>query len=490
MKKVLISSLLFPPLGLVLLWRSLQASLRLKILATIAIALYSVIYFPAAKPVFLRMAGLEIEWRGAVAPVLTWNKTHPNYDALEASRRVQPKAAVAPLVPGAQADWPGFRGPLRDAHYDQSPISTNWPAAGLPALWKQPVGGGYASFAIAGGRAFTIEQRRQQEAVTAYDLETGLELWAAAYPAFFTEALGGEGPRATPSFSEGKVYSIGGVGDLLCLDAATGKIVWQVNILTNNSAPLLKYGMAPSPLVVQDKVIVEAGGPKGHSIVAYDKLTGKPLWRALDDKGAYASPMLVSLAGQEQLLVVTELRVLGLQIQDGSSLWMTPWIVNERNRANAQPVLLAANRFLLSAGYGTGCEAVEISRASGRFEARRLWHNIKLRNKFTSSIFWQGYIYGLDEDTLVCLDAQTGERKWREGRYGYGQVVLAGGHLIVLSNDGQLALVKAIPDRYEELAHFQALEGKTWNYPALAGGKILVRNAVQMACFDLRPAKH
>ncbi len=196
--------------------------------------------------------------------------------------------------------------------------------------------------------------------------------------------------------------------------------------------------------------------------------------------------MLVSLAGQEQLLVVTELRVVGLQVQDGSLLWMTPWIVNERNRDNAQPVLLATNRFLLSAGYGTGCEAVEISRSAGRFEARRLWHNIRLRNKFASSLYWQGCIYGLDEDTLTCLDAQTGERKWKEGRYGYGQVLLADGYLIVLSGDGQLALVKASPDRFEELGRFQAIEGKTWNHPAMFGGKILIRNAVQMACFDLR----
>jgi outer membrane protein assembly factor BamB len=168
---------------------------------------------------------------------------------------------------------------------------------------------------------------------------------------------------------------------------------------------------------------------------------------------------------------------------------MTPWIVNERNRANAQPVLLGTNRFKLSAGYGTGCEAVEISHTGGRFEAKRLWHNIRLKNKFASSLYWQGFIYGLDEDTLTCLDAQTGERKWREGRYGYGQVLLADGCLIVLSGDGHLALVKASPDRYEELGRFQAIEGKTWNYPALAEGKILVRNAVQMACFDLRPAK-
>jgi outer membrane protein assembly factor BamB len=199
--------------------------------------------------------------------------------------------------------------------------------------------------------------------------------------------------------------------------------------------------------------------------------------------------MLVQLAGQQQLLVVTDHRAVGLQVQDGALLWTTPWIVKQKNRANAQPVILGTNRFMLSAGYGTGSQAVEISRTNSGFEAKPLWHNLWLKNKFTSSVFWQGFVYGLDEDMLVCLDAQTGERKWKDGRYGYGQVVVADGYLIVLGGDGQLALVKASPDRYQEVAHFQAIEGKTWNHPAMSGGKILLRNAVQMACFDLRPGK-
>jgi outer membrane protein assembly factor BamB len=219
--------------------------------------------------------------------------------------------------------------------------------------------------------------------------------------------------------------------------------------------------------------------------VAYDKLTGKNIWRVLDDPCAYASPMLVQLAGREQLLVVTDHRAAGLQVSDGALLWATPWVVKQGNRDNAQPVILGTNQFMLSAGYGTGSEAVEVSRTTAGFDAKPLWHNTFLKNKFSSSVFWQGYIYGLDEDMLVCLDAQTGERKWKDGRYGYGQIVLAGGNLVILGGEGQLALVKASPDHYEELARFQAIEGKTWNHPAISGGKILVRNEVQMACFDL-----
>ncbi len=489
MKRIRIASLLFPPLGLVLLWGSGQVRLGRKILGTLGIGLYSLLYAGGVLLLLVRFTGLDWEWRGGFPPVLTWHKTRPDYDAVEASRRAQTKAVAPPPALGGQVDWPGFRGPHRDGHYNQTPIATHWPADGLRPIWKQPIGGGYASFAIAGGRAFTIEQRREQEAVTAYDVETGRELWATRYPAAFDEPLGGEGPRATPYFSEGKLYSLGALGDLLCLDAADGKVIWKVNILTDNMANLLQYAMAGSPLVVGDKVIVQAGGAKGRSVVAYDKQSGNAIWRVLDDPAAYSSPMLVSLAGQEQLLVVTDHRAVGLQVSDGALLWETPWVVKQNNRNNAQPVLLGTNRFLLSAGYGTGCEAVEISRTGNGLAGTPLWHNIWLKNKFTSSVFWQGFVYGLDEDVLVCLDAQTGERKWKDGRYGYGQVLVADGYLIVLGGEGVLALVKASPDHYEEVAHFQALEGKTWNHPAMTGGKILVRNAVQMACFDLRGDK-
>jgi len=492
MKKIRIASFLFPPLGLVLLWRAPQIPFLRKIFGTVGIALYSVIYAGGIIALLVFTTGLQFEWIGPYLPVLTWHKTMPNYDAVEASRRTQSKMAAEPPPAIVKVQWPGFRGLHRDGHYDDYLIATQWPAEGLRPLWKEPIGGGYSSFAIADGRAFTIEQRRDAEAVTAYDVQDGRELWATTYPTKFDEMISGEGPRATPSFDDGRVYSIGGMGDLLCLDAKTGKEIWKLNILTDNRADVPYYGMASSPLIVQGKVIVQAGGPNGRSVAAYNKLTGKPLWRALDDPGAYSSPMLVELAGKEQLLVVTDHRAVGLEIQDGALLWSTPWVVKQRNRNISQPVLLATNRFMLSAGYGTGSEAVEISRTGTGFEAKPLWHTTALKNKFTSSVFLRGYVYGLDEDILVCLDAQTGERKWKDGRYGYGQVLLAddylaGNDLIVLTGDGQLALVKANPDHYEELAHFQAIEGKTWNHPAMFDGKILVRNAVQMACYDLRP---
>jgi outer membrane protein assembly factor BamB len=204
----------------------------------------------------------------------------------------------------------------------------------------------------------------------------------------------------------------------------------------------------------------------------------------MDDKQAYTSPMLVTLAGQRQLLIVVARRIVGLKPEDGALLWEIPWQVQYDN-AIAQPVLVGTNRFVMSAGYGGGAMLVEISRAGEGFLARQVWKNQNLKNKFNNSVFWNGFVYGLDEGILTCIDAATGRRQWKEGRYGYGQLLLASGHLVVLSGEGELVLVRASPEKHQELARFQAIQGKTWNHPAIANGRILVRNAVEMACFQI-----
>jgi outer membrane protein assembly factor BamB len=482
-----LATLLFPPAGLTLLWLG-PYRLGKKFFGTLGILLYCLPYSALIIWLLLRFTTLQVEWRGGFPPVLTYSKTLPDYEAVEKHRTRQTRLtpSIATPAPKSQpAYWTDFRGPKRDGHYDELPINTNWPANGLPQLWRQPIGGGYASFTIAEGLAFTIEQRRDNEVVTAYNLQTGREIWTNGWTASFQESMGGDGPRATPTYHAGKIYALGAEGELRCLEASTGKRIWSKNILADNDAANIAYGMAASPLIVDDKVIVQPGGLGGKSVVAYDKLTGKPLWKSLNDPAAYSSPMLVNLAGQRQLLIVTATRVVGLEIETGKLLWEHPWVVKLDNRNIAQPLILNSNRFFLSAGYGTGCQAVEITRSDSHYSARTLWQNKFLKNKFTSSVFWNGFIYGLDEDILTCLDAQTGERKWKDGRYGYGQILLASGHLIILSGEGELALVKAIPERHEELARFPAIHGKTWNHPAIAGGKLLVRNAVEMACFDL-----
>jgi outer membrane protein assembly factor BamB len=381
--------------------------------------------------------------------------------------------------------WTDFRGPRRDGHYDERPIRTTWPADGLTPIWKQPVGGGYASFSVARGRAFTIEQRGGDEVVAAYDVLTGRELWTNAWPALFTEFMGGDGPRATPTWFEGRVYALGALGEFRCLDEATGRMLWRLNILEDNDARNLDWGMAASPLIVDDTVIVLPGGRNGQSVVAYDRRTGKRTWSALDDKAGYSSPMLVTLAGVRQLLVFSASRLMGLTPDGGDVLWEYPWTTMSDVNAS-QPLLVGDNRVFLSSGYGTGAAVLEIAGGEGRSSVREVWRNARMKNRFTSSVIHEGIIYGLDESILAAVDAATGELKWKAGRYGYGQILLASGHLIVLTEDGDLVLVKANPDRHEEVAQFPVLDGKTWNHPAMAGGYLLVRNLAEMAAFDLR----
>jgi outer membrane protein assembly factor BamB len=384
--------------------------------------------------------------------------------------------------------WTDFRGPRRDGHYREHPVRTDWPGTGLQPIWKQPIGGGYASFVIARGRAFTIEQRGAQEVAAAYDLATGRELWTNAWSAAFREFMGGDGPRATPTWADGRVYALGAEGELRVLDEATGRAAWRTNILQDAGASNLQWGMAASPLIVDDTVVVLPGGGNGQSVVAYDRQTGKRAWSALDDRQAYASPMLVTVAGVRQILVFSASRLMGLTPDRGELLWQYPWRTEFDVNAS-QPLVVGDNRVFISTGYGTGAALVEISPSGNGLAASELWRSIRMKNQFASSVLHDGYIYGLDESILACLDPATGDLEWKGGRYGYGQVMLASGHLVVLTEGGDLALVRATPERHEEVVRFPMLEGKTWNHPAMADGYLLIRNIGEMAAFDLRPPR-
>jgi outer membrane protein assembly factor BamB len=448
----------------------------------------------------MRFHGLRMERDGSgFWPMFSFYREDQHMAAIDSNRapaRVEaaPPAAAAARIeakteqppepaPASKAFWTDFRGPRRDGHYDEMPVLTNWPSSGPSRLWRRPVGGGYASLVVANGKAFTIEQRRNQEVVSAYDLATGREVWTNAWDGHFQESMGGAGPRATPAFNEGRVYALGAEGELRCLDAETGRSLWSKNILRENGASNLQWGMAASPLIVDDKVIVLPGGHNGKSVVAYNKLTGEPVWQALDDKQAYTSPMLANLAGQRQILVVTGARAVGLTV-DGKQLWDYPWNTSY-DINSAQPVIVGPDRFVLSAGYGHGAALVRVTKTADGFSAATVWENTRLKNKFSSSVLHDGHIYGLDEAILACINVETGDLKWKGGRYGYGQLVLASGHLIVATEDGDVALVRATPERHDELVRFSALEGKTWNHPAISGGILLVRNTTEMAAFRI-----
>jgi outer membrane protein assembly factor BamB len=244
--------------------------------------------------------------------------------------------------------------------------------------------------------------------------------------------------------------------------------------------------MSAAPLIVATTVVVLPGGPRGNSIVAYDVSSGRRTWGALDDHASYSSPMLVTLDGVSQILTFTATRLVALSPNGSELLWEFPWTTQYEVNAS-QPLVIGGNRVFISTGYGTGAALLELSRdANQKFAVREVWRTNRMKNQFTSSVLHEGFIYGLDESILACIDATTGELKWKGGRYGYGQVMLASGHLIVLTEQGELAAVRADPGGHQELARFPVIEGKTWNHPAISDGILLIRNLNEMAALDLR----
>jgi outer membrane protein assembly factor BamB len=438
--------------------------------------------------------GMRIEFTGNMEyKRITWGSERRKHDAaIDASRMQQtmqppttPPEAIPAMKPAAAkivpvSYWTDFRGPHRDGVYAESPIQTNWPSQGLPRLWRQPIGGGFASFSFGEGRAYTIEQRRDKEAVTAYDPETGRELWAFTYPASFDEPLGGPGPRATPVYRDGLVYSLGANGDFYCLDAKTGKPKWSKNILADNGTGNIHWAMAGSPLIVGNLVIVTPGGANGRSMVAYDKQTGAQVWHSFNDAAGYTSPIVGKLAGREQIVWISGERAVGIATEDGKLLWDYPFAATMAMNCS-QPIAIDESHVLISSSDAGGAVMLEITKDG----AHEVWKTNHFKNKFNSSVIYQGYAYGFDESILACIDLKTGELKWKGGRYGYGQLILAGDHLVITTEEGDVVLVKAAPDAHHEVARFSAVEGRTWNIPAMDHGLLLVRNSTEMTCFRI-----
>jgi outer membrane protein assembly factor BamB len=462
----------------------------IRIVAGIFLALIAIVLVAYA-------AGVRLDWNGNLAPTGIVFESRSRHDARVEESRAQQQAAPEKLASAAILAsqpvttakksapdyWTDFRGPNRAGVYSQVEIRTDWPREGLPQMWKQPIGGGYASFTVGQGRAYTIEQRRDKEAVTAYDVQTGRELWAFTYPAAFDEPMGGPGPRATPVYHDGLVYSLGANGDLYCLLAATGKPKWSKNILADNNAQNIHWAMAGSPLIVDDKVIVTPGGT-GASIVAYNRLNGESVWRSLNDRAGYTSPVVATLAGRRQIVWISAERAVGIGVDDGKPLWEYPFPAqNDMNCS--QPLIVDETHVMLSSSMGPGAVLLEIAQNGDAFAAREVWKSNRMKNKFNSSVLYDGYIYGFDDAILACIDAKTGELKWKGGRYGFGQVLLAGGYLVITTEQGDVVLVRATPESHQELARFTAIEGRTWNIPAIDNGVLLVRNADAMAAFRI-----
>ncbi len=392
-------------------------------------------------------------------------------------------------------DMPAYRGIHRDGVVIGPPLSQNWTDNPPLELWRQPIGGGYSQFAAVGDFLVTLEQRGDREAVVCYDAATGRERWLHEYPAHFQEAMGGPGPRSTPTIDGDDVFSLGAEGELCCLDLLTGEVRWSRDLLPSD-APNLTWALSSSPLVFGERVIVNPGGPEGDGLMAVNRQSGETLWQrpgveklregATQNRAGYSSPALVTLNGIEQLLNFDGWGLRSYQPDDGTLLWEYEF-QNGPGVNVAQPVVLGDDRVFLAASYGEGCRMIRTSFVDGSWSApEALWQNLNMRCKFTSPVLHEGFLYGLDEGILVCLDPETGERKWKQGRFGHGQILLVNGQILILSESGELVLVDASPDAYREFSRRSALgSGKTWNPPALVRGRVYIRDHHEMAAFDL-----
>jgi outer membrane protein assembly factor BamB len=396
-------------------------------------------------------------------------------------------AALPTTAPKADSnDWPQWRGRDRDGVSAEKGLRFDWPKDGPPLLWKVKGGAGYSSFAVAGGRAYTMFQDGDNEVIVCLDGKNGAETWRYPYPARFHEAQAGTGPHGTPAVYDGRVYAVGSTGRFHCLDALSGKVLWEHDLPKEFQAPIPVWGISFSPLIEGDLVITQPGG-NGSSVAAFDRRDGTLKWKSQNAGTTYSSPMAATLAGKRQLVCFTNEALLGLAPADGALYWKYPWPTEPP--VNAATPIVVGDYVFISSGYGKGCALLEIGPGDGgKLEAKRVYEHNRLRTQFSSSVLYGEHIYGFDEKFLVCMDLRTGKVRWKERGFERGSLLAADGHLIVLAEYGsKLAAVEATPEAYREKGSFKFSSGTCWAMPALASGKLFVRDEESVFCFNLRP---
>ncbi|HEY7315186.1 MAG TPA: PQQ-binding-like beta-propeller repeat protein [Gemmataceae bacterium] len=443
---------------------------------------------------------------GAIAPLLLVGVGVAVFLNRDRERRCEDAEGMRKLAllslpgpaPAANADWPQWRGPNRDGVSPETSLRTDWSPGGPRVLWKQVIGRGFSSVAIVGTRLFTTEEETiaspdgeatgtGHEAVVCRDVRSGAEVWRFHYPNDYSERFG-SGPRSTPAVDGDRIYAVGPTGIFHCLRADTGERLWRHDLLEEFHGRTMQYGVSFSPLVEGDLVYATPGGPDGNAVVAFDKVSGRVVWKALDDPMGYSSPIAVTAAGVRQLLVLTNEALVSLSPTDGKVYWRYPW--KTANGFNIATPLAFGDYVLISSAYGKGCALLEIAaERDGSLCARRVYEHNRLRNYFASSIRWGNHLYGFDEKDLVCMDLHTGVEAWREKgirSFGKGSLLAAAGHLIVLGESGTLWLIEATPAGYREKASCRVSTNKCWTVPVLADGKLYVRDESHLVCLDVR----
>lgn len=384
------------------------------------------------------------------------------------------------------ADWPQYRGVNRDGISKETAILKAWPAQGPKVVWKAPIGDGYSGMAIVANRIYTMDAKGQDEFIVAMDAATGKELWRYRNDSNFINDQG-NGPRGTPTIEGEILYAFGAQGVLTALTTRDGKKVWSHDVKKDLAGKVPIWGYSSSPLIEGNLLILPVGGSENNAIVAFNKKNGAIVWRSQGDEPAYSSAIAATIKGIRQILVFSGTKLLSVAPADGKLLWSynwkTDWFVNA-----AVPIVVPNDKVFISTAYDVGAALLQVNVAAGKPSVEEVWMSKSMRNHFNTSVLHNGIIYGFDNAVLKAIDANTGEDKWKKSGLGRGSLLVADGHLIVLSERGQLLLVEATPAAYKEKSTAQVLQGKCWTMPTLVNGKLYVRNQKEMVCLDLKGA--
>ncbi len=438
-------------------------------------------------PALLRNEGMS----GDYALVLHWRWTPTPEELMLANRSTSSAGAKGSTIAAdasqmfLEPEWPGFRGENRNGWQIGPVIATTWNTKPPEQLWKITVGPGWGSFAVAGEFLFTQEQRGPMECVVCYDANTGKEIWVQQTEARFDDPMGGPGPRTTPTLADGKLFVTGATGNLMRLDPSTGAIIWKQDLqkVANRKPPM--WGFTASPLVTGSMVIVHAGGEGDKGILAFDIESGQPVWSAASGDHSYSSAQLNRIAGEDSVLMLSNSGIDLLDPATGKMRLRYEWPIGDYRAL--QPKVVGEDIVLIPTGSNKGTRAIRIKNDGGSYSAEELWTSRNMKPDFSDFVVFEGHAYGFDGGIFASINLETGNRNWKGGRYGKGQVVLleSSGLLLVAAESGDVVLLKADPSEDVELASFKAIEGKTWNHPVLVGDRLYLRNAQEAACYRL-----
>ena len=400
-------------------------------------------------------------------------------------------AGLAALLAGASVtiqaldDWPQWRGPRRDGVSAERGLLKAWPESGPPLAWKTTgAGQGYSSFAVAGGRLYTLGAREDREHVVAFDIASGKRVWDAPHGQRFSNDRG-DGPRGTPTVDGTRVYAFGASGDLTALEAASGKVAWTVNVIRDFGGQNITWGLSESPLIVGDRIIVSPGGP-GSSVVALNKANGKLIWKTEADRAGYSSAVLHELGGISEAIVFTGQRALGVNIANGRVLWSYDRVANRV--ANIATPIVRGDHVFLSSDYGTGAALLRLTAAGGGITAQEVYFTREMRNHHASSVLVGDHLYGFSSAILTAMRFDNGEVAWRDRSVGKGSLVHADDRLYLFSERGVVALAEANPEAYKEHGRFSLETGSlpTWSHPVVSNGKLFLRDQDTIYAYDVR----